>query len=125
MPNLEFLLLAPGSSRCGEFQSRLEVGGAPGAGLGEGQDSSQAGAPPGAPIQGISMGLRSAGGLVLRSFLPCGSCLRSEVSGGPNGRSSWLWHCSVSLGKKDPPVQLPHPPPKFSLLDISLASSRW
>ena len=45
MPSLELLLSAPGSSRCGEFQRRLEVGGAPGAGLGEGQDPSQAGAP--------------------------------------------------------------------------------
>lgn len=121
MPSLELLLSAPGSSRCGEFQRRLEVGGAPGAGLGEGQDPSQAGAPPGASIQGISMGLPSAGGLALRSSLP----QVREVSGGPSGRYSRLWHCAVSSGKKEPPVQLPHPPPKFSLLDISLASGRW
>lgn len=96
MPSLELLLSVPGFSRCGEFQHRVEVGGAPGAGLGGRQNPSQAGAPPGAPIQGISMGLPSAGGLALRSSLP----QVREVSGGLSGQSSWLWHCQSARGRK-------------------------
>lgn len=39
-----------------------------------------------------------------------------DMNVSPNScQSSWLWHCSNSLGKKDPPIQPPHPPFKFSL----------
>lgn len=61
MPSLELLLSAPGFSRCGEFQHRVEVGGAPGAGLGADRTLPRLGASPRSSNQDL-MGLPSAGG---------------------------------------------------------------